>query len=133
MGGFSVFAQQRDYPIQPVDFTHVHVNDAFWAPRIASNAETTIPYTLEQCRIKGRMDNFLRAAHKLPADTFTAFTFDDTDIYKVIEGASYVMQVKKNPAQERYIDTLIGYIGAAQEADGYLYTFRTMNHLKPRI
>ncbi len=126
-----VYAQNKDYPIQPVDFTHVHVNDQFWAPRIQSNAEITIPYTLEQCRIKGRVDNFRRAAGTLPADTFTAYTFDDTDIYKVIEGASYVMQVKKDPVQERYIDTLISLIAAAQEPDGYLYTFRTMNAAKP--
>ncbi len=130
VSGMGAFAQPKDYPIQPVEFVHVHVNDNFWAPRIQSNADITIPYTLEQCRVKGRVDNFLRAAGKMPADTFTAFPFDDTDIYKVIEGASYVMQVQKNPAQERYIDTLISLIASAQEPDGYLYTFRTMRPAK---
>jgi uncharacterized protein len=124
-------APLKDYPIQPVEFTHVHVNDNFWAPRIKANAEITIPYTLEQCRVKGRVDNFRRAAGKMPADTFTAYTFDDTDIYKVIEGASYVMQVRQDRAQERYIDTLISIIADAQEPDGYLYTFRTMKAAKP--
>lgn len=122
---------QRDYPIQPVAFTQVKVNDNFWAPKIKVNADVTIPYTLEQCRKTGRVDNFLRAAGKLPGDKLTEFTFDDTDIYKVIEGASYSLQVQKNPALEKYLDTLISYIASAQEPDGYLYTFRTVKAAKP--
>lgn len=122
---------QRDYPIQPVAFTQVKVDDNFWAPKIKVNADVTIPYTLEQCRKTGRVDNFLRAAGKLPGDKLTEFTFDDTDIYKVIEGASYGLQVQKNPELEKYLDTLISYIAAAQEPDGYLYTFRTVKAAKP--
>ncbi|MCF6407824.1 glycoside hydrolase family 127 protein [Chitinophaga filiformis] len=132
--GCSIMAQaqlKKDYPIQPVAFTQVHVTDNFWAPKIRVNADVTIPYTLEQCKRTGRIDNFKRAAHVLPADTMTEYTFDDTDLYKVIEGASYGLQMKKNPDLERYLDTLIAIIGAAQEKDGYLYTFRTMNAPKP--
>ncbi|MFB9843070.1 glycoside hydrolase family 127 protein [Mucilaginibacter ginsenosidivorans] len=129
--GHQLFAQQRDYPIQPVPFTHVHVNDNFWEPKMEVNASVTIPYVLAQCRAHGRVDNFLRAAKLESGDKLSDFPFDDTDIYKVIEGASYAMQVKKNPALERSIDTLIGIIGAAQEKDGYLYTFRTVNAKKP--
>ncbi|PSL34772.1 glycoside hydrolase family 127 protein [Chitinophaga ginsengisoli] len=134
LAGFSILAQaqlKKDYPIQPVAFTQVYVTDNFWAPKIRVNADVTIPYTLEQCKRTGRIDNFKRAAHVLPADTMTEYTFDDTDLYKVIEGASYGLQMKKNPELERYLDTLIAIIGAAQEKDGYLYTFRTMNAPKP--
>jgi len=129
--GNNVFAQQKDYPIQPVPFTRVHVNDSFWQPKMEVNAEVTIPYVLAQCKANGRVDNFLRAAKLLSGDKLSEYPFDDTDIYKVIEGASYAMQVKSNPKLERYIDTLIGIIGAAQEKDGYLYTFRTVNAQKP--
>jgi DUF1680 family protein len=122
---------KNDYPIQPVAFTQVHVTDNFWAPKIKVNADVTIPYTLAQCKKTGRIDNFLRAAGKLKDDKNTSLTFDDTDLYKVIEGASYSLQAKANPALDRYLDTLIGYIAAAQEKDGYLYTFRTMNNSKP--
>ncbi len=122
---------KNDYPIQPVPFTQVHVIDNFWAPKIKVNADVTIPYTLNQCKKTGRIDNFLRAAGKLPPDTMTAFTFDDTDLYKAIEGASYSLQAKRNPALEKYLDTLIADIAAAQESDGYLYTFRTMKAAKP--
>ncbi|MBW8682717.1 glycoside hydrolase family 127 protein [Chitinophaga rhizophila] len=130
--GLSVKAQlKKDYPIQPVAFTQVQVTDNFWAPKIRVNAEITIPYTLEQCRKTGRIDNFKRAAHTIPGDKMTEYTFDDTDLYKVIEGASYGLQVRKDPALEQYLDTLINIIGAAQEKDGYLYTFRTVNATQP--
>src|SRR3954470_3043600 len=122
---------KKDYPIQPVAFTQVHVSDSFWAPKIRVNADVTIPYTLEQCRKTGRIDNFKRAAHTIPGDKMTEYTFDDTDLYKVIEGASYGLQMKKNPELEKYLDTLIAIIGAAQEKDGYLYTFRTVNSSTP--
>ncbi|WP_276486095.1 glycoside hydrolase family 127 protein [Paraflavitalea pollutisoli] len=125
-----VCAQHSDYPIQPVDFTHVHLTDHFWAPKIQVNADVTIPYTLEQCRRTGRIDNFLKAAGKMPADKYTEYTFDDTDIYKVLEGASYGLQVQKNPKLESYMDSLIQIIADAQEPDGYLYTFRTMKPAK---
>lgn len=119
--------QQKDYPIQPVAFTHVHVNDKFWAPKMQVNAAVTIPYTLQKCEENGRIDNFLMAAHEMEGGKLSQFTFDDTDVYKVIEGASYAMQVKKDPALEHYIDSLITIIGKAQEKDGYLFTFRTAN------
>src|SRR3989337_1153299 len=122
---------KMDYPIQPVAFTQVHVMDNFWAPKIRVNADVTIPYTLDQCRKTGRMDNFLVAAGKKTADKLTEYTFDDTDLYKIIEGASYGLQVTKNLQLEKYLDTLISIIGDAQEKDGYLYTFRTANMPKP--
>jgi|GEM_PF-4862388 len=50
----SAFAQNKDYPIQPVSFTQVHVHDNFWEPKMEVNANVTIPYTLQQCRLNGR-------------------------------------------------------------------------------
>jgi DUF1680 family protein len=120
-----------DYPIQPVAFTQVQVMDNFWAPKIRTNAEVTIPYTLDQCKRTGRIDNFLAAAGKKKLNKLTEYTFDDTDLYKIIEGASYGLQVKKNPELEKYLDTLINIIGDAQERDGYLYTFRSAKMEKP--
>jgi len=127
----NLFAQTADYPIQPVPFTQVHVDDNFWEPKMETNANITIPYVLAQCKANGRVDNFLRAAKLLDGDKLSEFPFDDTDIYKVIEGASYAMQVKSNPKLALYLDTLIDIIGKAQEKDGYLYTFRTVNPQKP--
>lgn len=126
-----VYSQKNDYPIQPVDFTHVHLTDDFWKPKIEVNANVTIPYILKKCKETGRINNFLRASKTIPGDKLTEFPFDDTDVYKLIEGASYGLQVKKNPVLEKQLDTLVGIIAAAQEPDGYLYTFRTVHAEHP--
>lgn len=127
----SASAQHQDYPIQPIAFTKVHVHDNFWQPKMEVNANVTIPYVIAQCKANGRMDNFLRAGKKLSGEKMSEFPFDDTDVYKAIEGASYSIQNKRNDKLEAYIDTLITIIAAAQEPDGYLFTFRTVNAKKP--
>src|SRR5713226_7940958 len=102
----------RDYPVKPVPFTAVHFNDAFWAPRIETNRKVTIPFAFEKDEETGRLDNFLRAAMALRGEKFEnhrppPYPFDDTDIYKVIEGASYTLSVTPDPKLEAYIDDLI--------------------------
>ena len=129
-------APKRDYPIQPVPFTAVHVNDQFWAPRIEINRKVSIPTAFEQCERTGRIENFVRAAmvleHKDLEDKHPpGYPFDDTDPYKVIEGASYALSVHPDPALDAYLDKLIAKIAAAQEPDGYLYTTRTIDPQHP--
>ncbi|HEU4551688.1 MAG TPA: glycoside hydrolase family 127 protein [Chitinophaga sp.] len=116
----------QDYPIQPVPFTDVKVTDHFWAPRILSNYKVTIPIALEQCYKTGRVDNFMIAGKLKKGKFKTEYPFDDTDIYKIIEGASYSLQTYPDKKLEAQLDTLIYYIGKAQEPDGYLYTNRTI-------
>ncbi len=120
-----------DYPIQPVAFTQVHLTDAFWLPRLRTNAEVTIPYILKKCYEQGRVNNFLMAAGKKKGGKLTSFPFDDTDLYKLLEGASYSLQEQYNAQLDSQMDSLISIIGAAQEPDGYLYTFRTAHVEKP--
>jgi DUF1680 family protein len=127
---------RTDYPIKPVPFTAVHVNDQFWAPRIEINRKVSIPTAFEQCDRTGRIENFVRAAKVLHGETLQdkhppGFPFDDTDIYKVIEGASYTLSVHPDPKLDAYVDSLIAKIAAAQEPDGYLYTTRTIDPQHP--
>jgi DUF1680 family protein len=129
-------ALQHDYPVEPVPFTAVHLDDEFWAPRIETNRTQTIPAAFKQCELTGRVDNFVRAAKALRGEPLEntkppGYPFDDTDVYKVIEGASYVLSVKPDPKLDAYVDGLIAKIGAAQEKDGYLYTARTINPAHP--
>jgi DUF1680 family protein len=129
-------AQTRDYPVKPVPFTAVHVTDGFWAPRIEINRTVTIPFAFKKDEETGRVDNFIRAAKALRGEQFEnhkypPYPFDDTDVYKVIEGASYTLSVHPDPQLEAYIDDLIVKIGAAQEKDGYLYTARTIDPARP--
>ena len=114
-----------DYPISSISFTDVKFTDDFWAPRIKTNQEVTIPIALHQCEITGRVDNFRKAAGLTEGYFNTEFPFDDTDIYKILEGASYSIQMFPNPALEAKMDTLITLIQLAQEEDGYLFTPRT--------
>lgn len=115
-----------DYTIQPVPFTSVKVTDDFWAPRIKRNHEVTIPIAFEQSEKTGRIKNF-RIAGGLEEGRFQSnYPFDDSDVFKIIEGASYSLQTFPDRKLETYLDTLIRYIGLAQEDDGYIYTYRTI-------
>ncbi len=137
LAGIAAHAQKgsHDYPFQPVPFTAVHLDDVFWAPRIETNRKVTIPAAFQQCELTGRVDNFVRAAEALrgqPHDTKApGYPFDDTDLYKVIEGASYALSVAPDPKLDAYVDGLIAKIAAAQEPDGYLYTARTIDPGNP--
>jgi uncharacterized protein len=126
----------RDYPVKPVPFTAVHFNDLFWAPRIEINRTVTIPFAFGKCEETKRIHNFERAAAVLKGEDLKdkrppGYPFDDSDVYKVIEGAAYTLSVHPDSKLEAYLDNLISKIAAAQEKDGYLYTTRTINPEKP--
>lgn len=118
--------KEKDYPIQPVPFTSVEVNDDFWAPRIKKNHEVTIPIAFQKSEETGRIKNFKIAGGLEEGSFASPAPFDDSDVFKIIEGASYSLQMFPDPELEAYLDTLIRYIGLAQEDDGYLYTNRTI-------
>ena len=126
----SVFAQNKDYSFQPVTFTKVHLHDNFWLPRIKTNHTVTIPASFERCDKTGRVKNFEMAAAR-SGKFCTTFPFDDTDIYKTIEGASFSLSLFPDRQLETYIDSLIVKVAKAQEPDGYLYTARTIDPLHP--
>ncbi len=113
-----------DYPVTPVPFTAVKVADAFWAPRIETNRAETIPAIFEKCEETGRIDNFAIAGGLMDGE-YKGERYNDTDVYKTIEGASTSLMVHPDPALEAYVDAVIAKIAAAQEPDGYLYTPRT--------
>jgi uncharacterized protein len=116
----------ENYPIRPIPFTSVKMTDHFWAPRIRKNHEVTIPIAFGYCESTGRIKNFEIAAG-LDTGTFrTIYPFDDSDVTKIIEGASYSLQTFPDAKLESYLDSLIHIIGLAQESDGYLYTNRTI-------
>jgi uncharacterized protein len=126
-----------DYPVQPVPFTAVRLTGGFWRERQEINRTVTVPFAFKQCEESDRMKNFDLAADTLRRRaagdrTFqhqppTIYPFDDTDAYKVIEAASYVLSARPDPALAAQVDGWIARIAAAQEPDGYLYTFRTMH------
>ena len=123
-------AQGTDYAYSAVPFTNVKLTDNFWLPRIKINHTVTIPASFERCEKTGRVKNFVMAAEK-KGKFCTTFSFDDTDIYKTIEGASFSLSLFPDKKLEAYIDSLIVIVGKAQEPDGYLYTARTIDPANP--
>lgn len=110
------------YDVRPVDFEQVHITDDFWLDRLATNHETTIDHVLDMDEKTGRILNFERAADG-EGQFATRFPYDDTDVYKAIEGAAYVLKQENDEELEQRIDEIITKIAAAQEEDGYLYNF----------
>lgn len=109
-----------------VSFTEVTFTDTFWLPRLLTNVAVTIPYVVRRCEETGRIDNFVKAAGGMEGP-HQGLHFDDSDVFKAIEGAANALAVRYDVDLDRRLDDLIDKIGAAQEADGYLYTLRTIH------
>ena len=136
---------QSGYPYTQVPFTSVKITPGtFWGDRIRAAREVTIPLAFSKCESEHRYKNFEMAAYTLQhpghpglqtpewnVAKFMGFSFDDTDVYKTIEGASYVLQTFPDAKLKAYIDSVLDVVGAAQESDGYLYTARTINPEHP--
>ena len=115
----------QEYPITPVSFTQVKIDDAFWAPRLKTNREVTIPYCFEKIEEDGTIRNFEIAGGLKQGEQSGSYPFNDTDAYKTIEAASYALRLQPDHQFDQFVDSLIAKIAAAQEEDGYLYTART--------
>ena len=140
----AIFAQSG-YPYTQVPFTAVKITpNTFWGDRIQAAREVTIPLAFSKCESEHRYKNFEMAAYTLQhpghpglqtpewdVAKFMGFSFDDTDVYKTIEGASYVLQTYPDAKLKAYIDSVLDVVAAAQESDGYLYTARTINPQHP--
>lgn len=114
--------------IHEVPFTSVHCTDNFWAPRIDTIRTKTIPYAFSRSEKAGYIDNFAIAGGLKEGKYQSAFPFDDAEVYKIAEGASYLLTVKKDTRLEAYMDSIIAIIASAQEPDGYLFTNHTINN-----
>lgn len=127
----SVPEKKSGYEITPVNIQNVKLTDEFWLPIIKRVQEKTIAYAIEKCEEEGRFDNFLIAAGEMEGTVKGVMPFDDSDVYKVIEGASNSLISAPNPVLEQLLDSLIGIVKKGQESDGYLTTWRTINPAKP--
>ncbi|MEJ2545455.1 MAG: glycoside hydrolase family 127 protein, partial [Calditrichaceae bacterium] len=116
-----------DYPITPVSFNSVTLTDSFWNKRIETNRTVTIPFGFNKCEEEGRIRNFAKAGGLMEGDYEGKMPFDDSDVYKIIEGASYSLSVHPDKKLDAYVDSVIALIAAAQEDDGYICTWKTLN------
>lgn len=145
---FPAMAQKtvnNGYPFTQVPFTSVKIaQNSFWGARLKAAQDVTVPLAFSKCQSEHRYENFSMAAYTLQhpgheglqtkewdVSKFMGFSFDDTDVYKTIEGASYILQTYPDKKLKAYIDSVLDVVGAAQEPDGYLYTARTINPQHP--
>ena len=110
-------------------FPEVQITDAFWSKRIHTNRTATIEANLRQCEITGRIRNFAIAG-KLEEGKHKGLLFDDSDLYKVVEGIAYTLTSQRDAELEKRTDVIIDKIAAAQQPDGYLNTYYTL--VKPK-
>ena len=119
--------EHAEYPINGVSFSDVQVYDIFWLPKIETNRKATIPASFQKCEETGRLENFLIAGGKMEGTVRGDMPFDDTDVYKIIEGAAYSMTTIPDPKLDAYVDSLIEIIGIGQAEDGYLTTWKIID------
>lgn len=114
---------QQDW--QGVPFTQVKIHDELWKQRLEVCKQVTLRTCLDKCESTGRISNFAKAAGLMEGE-FEGIYFNDSDVYKVLEGAAYLLMADRDPELEAEIDRIIGLIAAAQEPDGYLTTYYTL-------
>lgn len=137
----SVLSSASDYPVKPVPFTDVSFTSGLWHDRQVTNVEVTLPFALGQLESANRLKNFDLAAETMRRRAAgeagfqnrppTQYTFDDSDVYKVLEGAAFCLSVRPDPELEAELEKIIERVAAAQEPDGYLFTWRTMHPDSP--
>jgi uncharacterized protein len=117
--------------IRAVPFRQVTVSDPFWSPRLATNRAVTAAHVLDECERTGRLANFRIAAKAMQEKApqpggMRGLYFNDSDVYKAIEGCANLLATERDQALEARCDAIIELIAAAQEPDGYIYTPRTI-------
>jgi DUF1680 family protein len=108
--------------LRPVPVEAVAIHDAFWTPRLHRNRESTLPTQLRLLRETGRLDNFRRVAGTFDG-SFQGRYFNDTDVYKWLEAASWTLATHPDAQLESEIDEVIQIVAGAQRSDGYLDTY----------
>lgn len=119
-----------DYPLRPVPFKRIELRDSFWLPRLETNRSVSVPLALQRNRETGRVDNFRKAAHEMKG-AFQGRRFNDSDVFKAMEAAACTLMHKPDENLARNLEELITLVGRAQEADGYLFTSRSIDPAHP--
>jgi DUF1680 family protein len=112
--------------VTPIAAERVVINDSFWGGRQHANRQGTLAANFEQCEKTGRIENFVKAAKGAGTEKYEGYFFNDSDVYKAIEGACLVLERTKDPALDAKLDGLIATIAAAQQPDGYLNAYYTL-------
>ena len=124
-------SSSRHARLRPLSLADVRLSDGFWEPRRRINREETLPSQYGHIEETGRLDNFRRASGKIEAP-FRGLYFNDSDVYKWLEAASWSLAADPDPDLERMVDAAITEVADAQRPDGYLNTYFTFERADER-
>ena len=114
--------------ITQIPFQEVSLNDSFWRPRLATQKQTLVPFSLDKTAYA--VENLRRVGAYLRGERVTKPLegpyYVASDLFKVMEGAAYLLTLEKDEALEQQMDEIIDVIAAAQAPDGYLYEHHIM-------
>ena len=100
----------------------VRMRDGFWLPRMEAARLRGIPRLLGLLEEHGVVDNFRRISGRKQCERRGPY-FTDSDLYKWMEAAAFVLQWKDDPAVREMLDKVIDEVVAIQNPDGYLNTY----------
>jgi hypothetical protein len=126
----SARAQDSGYPIQTVPSKQVKISGGFWGQRLETNRTVSIPHLIRMNAETDRLDNLKRGAGMMDG-SYVSRRYNDTDVYKIIEAASFSLMMHPDPALEKELDDQIAIIAAAQRPDGYLFPALTIDPANP--
>jgi len=112
--------------LRELPLTAVQIQDPFWSPRLEVNRTQTLEHVYKELEVTGCIRNFDLASGKAEGK-FGGPWWADSDVYKWIEGASYILALHPNAQLESTMEELIAKIAAAQQKDGYLDTYVQLN------
>ncbi|WP_105614710.1 glycoside hydrolase family 127 protein [Vallitalea okinawensis] len=115
-----------------IPFNKVHITDAFWTERMKVHQDVTLDLCIKRCEETDRIKNFITASKGENKGAYVGRFYNDSDVYKVLEGAAYSLMHQENKELEKKIDEIIGYIGSAQEENGYLMAYYTVEEPEGR-
>jgi DUF1680 family protein len=113
---------QADSSVRPVSIDAVEIDDEFWNSWLETNRETTIEHQYDQLETGGCLNNFRRVRDG-EEEGFEGPMFIDSDAYKWLESASYVLASHDDPELDRRVEEVVSLLGDAQAEDGYLHTY----------
>ena len=125
--------QKHDYPLAPITFEKVKLTDQFWVPILNTQAAVTVPFSLG--KTEPAVENLEKCANflnKRGGEKPFTHRFVSSDLYKVMEGAAYILMIERDPELEKQMDSIIDTIAEAQQDDGYLYVSHICGVANPK-
>ncbi|MBT8044837.1 MAG: glycoside hydrolase family 127 protein [Verrucomicrobiae bacterium] len=119
---------QQDFPLRPASISDVTIHSGFWGSRLTTHGQVTVPHNFEYLENSEQLPDFDRAAGTNPTP-IQGSAANDSNVSKVIEGASWMLQAHPKSIDAEYLSKQVDRVIAAQQKDGFLCP--KYHHTKP--